>query len=149
VEVLIVMTPEVSRFLAEVMYTGRRHACDGIVFRTEFERYMAAVEQWQRTETRILAAGKTAEWVGDLPAWVLDLARELAVREAKAAVSRFCRQVLHASAPQGIALGTAKYVDAQAQWLRIRAALHAAEGASTKAATAAASSWGTRAEPAP
>ena len=69
------MTPEVSRFVRDVLQAGGRalpHTADN-------ETYERAVAAWWQTRDRILEAARGVPSVADLPQWLLDLADRLGV----------------------------------------------------------------------
>ncbi len=72
------MTPEVSRFVRDVILRGRSHATDGVP-PDDLDGALAAMNAWDVTEDRIIEAGRVSPTVADLPPWVLDLAEHLGV----------------------------------------------------------------------
>ena len=69
------MTPEVPRFVRDVMLRGRRAVDPSDSFEAERDRWA----MWRQTEDRMRAAGQCARTVADLPQWLLDLADQLGI----------------------------------------------------------------------
>ena len=69
------MTPEVSRFVRDVLLRGRSRLDHSDSFEAEMDRWA----MWRQTEDRMRVEGQRARTVDDLPQWLLDLAERLGI----------------------------------------------------------------------
>jgi hypothetical protein len=66
------MSPDVSRFCAQVLHRASPRLGDDLSNDELFDR----VDAWMETAAEIRTAAETTARVADLPSWLLELARE-------------------------------------------------------------------------